>query len=199
METPIKTLPVFELILSEDTDESSGVSVVSFVTEPAIGKNFQYFSKNPKQIKFSVDEDRRITTGPLLIPGLEIYRNVPIEHKVVINKQNIELAAKKFFKTNRVNNVNAEHETLLLNGVYLYESFITDSSRGVLAPLAFKDVPDGTWFMSYNVESDEIWENVKNGTFAGYSIEGLFSQIPIKMNVRNEMQRLHDLYSSIMR
>lgn len=187
----MKKIPTYKLIMSDDIDKSTGLSLVSLVETPAIEETFVYFSKDPQTLKFAIQEDRQIVTGPVLIPDMKIFRNIPEEHYVYIDKAGIEQAVKKFFKTSRINNVNAEHSSLLLNGIYPFESFISDSSRGINPPAIFSNLPDGTWFLSYFIESPEIWSQVKNGTFRGFSIEGLFQQIEVQMS---KMSGSHQLY-----
>jgi len=62
----------------------------------------------------------------------------------------------------------------IANGVYMVESMIVDKERGVNAPQAFKDVEDGSWILSYYVESPEIREKITKGEYKGFSVEGLF-------------------------
>jgi hypothetical protein len=57
----------------------------------------------------------------------------------------------------------------------LFESFISDSSRGIMPMKGFEDAPEGTWFGSMHVENDKVWEFAKQGLLKGFSIEGLFS------------------------
>jgi len=174
----MEKLKTYKLVLSDDADSSTGVSVISLVQEPAIEEGFVYFSKD---IKFSIQDDRRIVTGPVLIPNRKIYRSIPHPHYVVIDKPGIEAVVKKFAKTKRSDNVNTEHSGPLLNGVYSFESFIADKSRGINPPDQFKDLPDGTWFLSYQMESDELWKSVKDGSFTGFSIEGYFDHVPVQL------------------
>jgi len=63
---------------------------------------------------------------------------------------------------------------LQVDGVTMFESFITDPARGINAPAAFKDLPAGTWFGSFAVENDEVWKMVKAGEVKGFSVEGMF-------------------------
>ena len=53
---------------------------------------------------------------------------------------------------------------------------LIDKERGIKAPEGFEDAPDGSWFGSMKVDNDEIWEQVKNGEFRGFSVEGVFKQ-----------------------
>jgi hypothetical protein len=72
------------------------------------------------------------------------------------------------------------HDTKV-EGVYLFESFITDKQRGVQAPKGFPKVADGSWFGSYKIENDQVWRSVLDGTFKGFSIEGYFDMLEVKM------------------
>jgi hypothetical protein len=63
-------------------------------------------------------------------------------------------------------------------GVFVCESFIIDSERGIKAPEGFKQEPDGSWFISMKVENDDVWNKVLEGTFKGFSIEGRFFERP---------------------
>jgi len=62
------------------------------------------------------------------------------------------------------------------NGVYVIESLIIDKERGISTPKGFDEVPDGSWWGSMRVENDEVWQQIKDGVFNGFSVEGLFSQ-----------------------
>ena len=51
-----------------------------------------------------------------------------------------------------------------------------------MPPKAFPDVPDGSWFISAKVEDDATWEKVKSGEVKGFSVEGIFRQVPVRMS-----------------
>ena len=61
----------------------------------------------------------------------------------------------------------------LVDGVYMFESFIINSQR-MPAPEGFEDLPDGSWFGSYKVDNEAVWNEIKAGTFKGFSVEGMF-------------------------
>ena len=44
------------------------------------------------------------------------------------------------------------------------------------------DVPKGTWMVTYKVNDEELWNQIKDGTVRGFSIEGYFIQELIEMN-----------------
>jgi hypothetical protein len=167
-------LPVYKLDINE-FDEETGIDFVSLVENAAIQKDFLAFSETP--IKFAIqDEEKRIVTGAAMIADLPIYRRDEIrgEYYVVFDKESIFKIAKKWARSNQYNSVNAHHKTPIMNGVSLFESYIIDRERGVMPPNGFEEVADGSWFVSYLIDNDEVWSRVKSGEFKGFSVEGVF-------------------------
>lgn len=122
-------------------------------------------------------ESEHIITGPLMIPQQLIYRNSEQfgEHYVKFSVETIKQIAIKFSKKGYQKNVNLMHEAdMQVEGVTMFESFISDSKRGIKPMEAFKDLPDGTWFGSFYVENMKVWELVKSGEVKGFSVEGMF-------------------------
>lgn len=169
---------VYQIDIDEG-DLSTGVEYVALVDDPAILRTWQAF--NAEQIRFQTFNDatgRHIVQGPLMIPDMPIYRNDPThgEHYVIYSKDSIQKIARKFFRMKNTGNVNLMHiPSATVNDVYMIESFIIDSERGIHAPDGFKNLPDGTWFGSYYVENEKVWQEVTNGTFKGFSVEGFFN------------------------
>lgn len=182
-----KTLPIYKLVI-KDEDENMGVNFVALVDEPAIQRNFFAFDN---QMRFAADKERRIITGALMIADMPIYRrNEKMgEFYVVFDKQQIEKIAQRFMKNGYNDNVNKMHDAQqTVEGVYMYESFITDSQRGILAPRGFESTPEGTWFGSYKVDNDEVWnEFIKTGEFKGFSVEGTFDLVPERTALESEI------------
>jgi hypothetical protein len=167
-------LPVYKLDINE-FDEETGIDFVSLVENAAIQKDFLAFSETP--IKFAIqDEEKRIVTGAAMIADLPIYRRDEIrgEYYVVFDKESIFKIAKKWARSNQYNSVNAHHKTPIMNGVSLFESYIIDRERGVMPPIGFEEVADGSWFVSYLIDNDDVWAKVKSGEFKGFSVEGVF-------------------------
>ena len=126
-------------------------------------------------LSFAVqDEDQKIVSGPLMIADLPMYRrDEEGEYYVMFSREQIKKIVQRFFKKGYQAKVNIEHKKPA-EGVYMFESYIIDRERGVNPPKGFKDVADGSWFGSFKVENDDLWKKVKNGTFKGFSVEGLF-------------------------
>lgn len=167
-------LPVYKLDINE-WDEETGIEFVSLVESPAIQKDFLAFSET--LIKFAIqDEEKRIVTGAAMIADLPIYRRDDVrgEYYVVFDKESIFKIAKKWARGNKYDAVNTHHRTPIMDGVSLFESYIIDRERGVMPPKGFDEVADGSWFVSYLVDNDDVWARVKEGEFKGFSVEGVF-------------------------
>ena len=177
-------LPLIEFKLSEDVE---GLQAIALVDTPAIGLNYQAFAGHKFEV---INEDKRIVMGAAMIPDLPIYRRDERgEYYAIFKKETIKALVQKLFKENKHNNFNEQHNAFkILDGVYIYQSFITDSELGISAPSGFENVADGTWFIAAKVENDEAWEKVKEeGLLKGFSVEGVFDLEPYKFKTMNKI------------
>lgn len=169
-------LPVYLLDISEDMNDDAEVDYVALVDKPAIQKNWNAF-KNQQRFEV-VSEDKRIISGPLMLADVPIFRSDATygDYYVVFSKDTIFKIAQKFFKKGYQSNVNLMHSpNAQVDGVTMFESFITDENRGILPMKGFEDAPDGSWFGSFKVDNQDVWNDVKEGKFKGFSVEGLFT------------------------
>jgi hypothetical protein len=177
-------LPFIEFKLSDDVE---GLQAIAFVDAPAIGLNYQAFAPHKFEI---INEEKRIVMGAAMIPDLPIYRRDERgEYYAIFRKETIKALVQKLFKENKHNNFNEQHNAFkILDGVYIYQSFITDQELGILAPKGFENVADGTWFIAAKVENDEAWSKVKeDGILKGFSVEGVFDLEPYKFKKMNKI------------
>jgi len=167
-------LPVIYLTI--DDNEDAGVDAIALVDNPAIERNWMAFSKQSKSYQFEItNEEKRVISGPLMISDLPIFRKTEEgdEYYVVFNSDTIRKIVYKYMKEGRTNSVNEMHETAL-DGVFMFESFIIDDRKKT--PKGYEELPEGSWFGSFRVENDDVWQQVKDGDFRGFSVEGLFSE-----------------------
>ena len=177
-------LPLIEFKLSEDVE---GLQAIALVDTPAIGLNYQAFANHKFEV---INEDKRIVMGAAMIPDLPIYRRDERgEYYAIFKKETIKALVQKLFKENKHNNFNEQHNAFkILDGVYIYQSFITDAELGISAPSGFENVADGTWFIAAKVENDEAWAKVKKeGLLKGFSVEGVFDLEPYKFKKMNKI------------
>jgi len=203
-------LPLYKMFIADDFEGEEEVDFVALVESPAIQRNFLAFAEGVahytaeskmKQEEFSThltfavqDEDQRIVSGPLMIADLPIYRkDEEGEYYVMFTGEQIKKIVQRFFKKGYQAKVNIEHGKKA-EGVYMFESYIIDRERGVKPPTGFEDIADGSWFGSFKVENEKLWDQVKAGTFKGFSVEGLFRYEKAGMIVQKEEQIMAQIF-----
>lgn len=164
-------LPVYEIII--DT-QHQGIDCVSFVEKPAIEQDFEVRLSEEK-IKLSYNEGKREVSGCMLRVNKPIYRcsEEGYEYYIIITKEEAYKARTVFMKKQLNSAVSVEHNGLLLDGVYLTEIFSLTSE--MLALDKYKNNQEGDIFATYKVENDLVWNDVLEGKYKGFSIEGLFN------------------------
>ena len=163
-------LPLINLTI--DDNEETGVEFIALVDTPAIEREWMAFGKQTQRFQIK-DKEKRVVSGAAMISNLPIYR-VDENGKpfyVKFDTATIEKIVHKFFKSQPSTAVNLMHEDLT-SDVYIFESFIIDEHKRT--PEGFGKIPNGSWFVSMKIDNDEVWAKVKDGTFRGFSIEGIF-------------------------
>lgn len=178
-------LPLYNV---EFDDDISVFNNVAIVTEPAIEVPFIRLSKQEEpRIRLKIDEERRLVSGPALIPEEPIYRNQDGRRFYIkYTADTIKRMALNFFKKDRQNEGNVEH-AVPVNGITYFESYIIDKGRGI-NPKEF-DLPDGTWILTAKVENDDVWDLIKSGDLTGFSID----IANVRFSEDKEIDNLEDL------
>lgn len=187
-------IPVYTLELDNTGEMKYGIQAVALVDSPAIEEDFVKFSKE-LEVKFEVNNaEKRIVTGALMIPDQLIYREVNGKpFYVTATRETIYEACQKFASENRNSMVKATHEsTDMLPDVFIFESFVTDENR-VTTVKNFENLPVGTWFITCKVNNNDVWNQINEGTFKGFSLEALFKLKPLAMLTDEEIQMIKDL------
>ena len=94
----------------------------------------------------------------------------------------------KYFKYGYHNNVDTNHNFKLENGITLTQMFIKDTEKGV-NPSGFDDVKDGSLFAEFHVENEQIWKDIKEGKYKGFSLAGTFN---VEEKVEDEDEKIYD-------
>lgn len=190
----MEKLPIYELVVDE-ASESMGVSAIALVDMPAIGVNWQAFST---QKRFEVqNQEERVIMGAAMIPDLPILRlsadGTP--YHVIFKKDTVKTLARKFMREGRFREFNMMHDSeAKANGVFIFETWLVDRERGKMPPKGFENIADGSWFISAKVDDDVMWNKIKSGDFAGFSIEGYFDDLELdkmhKTSMSNKVEAL---------
>jgi len=121
---------------------------------------------------------QNVIFGPAMIPDKKFYRKandvIKEPHYVIFSAETIAKIRTKFHKKKHDNRVNINHDGVLVQNVIMIESFLLDSGNRNALPNEFKDLPDGTWMISYEVENLEILKMINEKNINGFSVEGLF-------------------------
>lgn len=183
-------LPIYEAVLD---GENTGMYAISFVDAPAVNINWMAYSEMKENLKFSVEnEEERMVLGVVMLADTPIYRRDEEgrEFYVVYKPKTLEMMAEKYLKDGFQNSVDLNHDGQYIGGAKMVELFIKNKERGI-DPVGF-DVNDGSLFARFHVEDDNLWSEIKNGTFNGFSLAGFFG-VEYKHKKQYKMSKLAKL------
>jgi hypothetical protein len=180
-----KKLPIYYASINEDLNglelKQQGIQNIALVDSPAMLTEWLMFSEHkPIEFKMALQEEQRIVTAPVIIADLPIYRKIEnegvIEEFYVVYKKDTNMQIlQKYMLDGNQKKVKLTHDTSdLSKGVFVFEIFMSDESRGISAPKGFENLSDGTIYCSMKINNDAIWNEVKAGKVKGISLEGFF-------------------------
>ena len=169
-------IPVYNAIL---TDEETGMFKISLVDDPAVMSNFQAFDATRKMQLYAIqDEDKRLVRGCIMRADFPIYRRDSKmgEYYIIYKADTIRAMAEKYLLEGRQNDVNLMHQDGSdVDGVQMVQYFIKGDGIQVTG---FDECADGSLFGEFHVVNDEVWDEIKAGTYKGFSLEGVFDLVP---------------------
>lgn len=181
----MNNIPIFEAVID---NLECGIYKISLVDLPAVESDFVYFDKQDKVMKFNIEnEEQHMVTGVIMRSNFLIYRYDEQfgEYYLKFSPETIKLMAEKMMYDSTFNNINLMHEYGTdVDGVNLIEIFIKDTEKGI-NPKGFDDIENGSLFATYKINNDVIWNEIKNGTFKGFSLEGMFDMAQIQLKKQN--------------
>jgi len=183
---------IVELILDEQ-QMASGIDAISIVEAPAIESNFVALKSH--EVKFAkVDAEKRILMGPILIPDKPIYRKQIVdgamdEFYIYFSKDTVRKASQMFLMKGNQANATVEHE-LSVQGVCMVETWLKEDMEKDKSAIYGMTDPVGTWMGCLKVTNDQVWNDVKDGKFKGFSIEGYFAD---KMKMSKQPSLLNEV------
>ena len=167
-----KKLPIYYASINEDLNglelKQQGIQNIALVDSPAMLTEWLMFSEQkPIEFKMALQEEQRIVTAPVIIADLPIYRKIEnegvIEEFYVVYKKDTNMQIlQKYMLDGNQKKVKLTHDTSdLSKGVFVFEIFMSDESRGISAPKGFENLSDGTIYCSLKINNDAIWNEVK--------------------------------------
>lgn len=154
---------------------------ISLVDDPAVMSNFLAFDNTRKVVMYQVEnEEKRLVRGVVMRADFPIYRYDARfgEYYIIYKAEQIRKMAEKYLAESRQNDVNIMHEDGSdVDGVQMVQYFIKESANGI-NPAGFEEIADGSLFAEFHVVNDDVWNAVKEGTYKGFSLEGVFDIVP---------------------
>jgi hypothetical protein len=134
----------------------------------------------------TIDSEKRLLLGAVLVPDLEIYRNQNgHEFFIKFSKDTIRKSMENFFKMSYQQNSSLEHDKEIKNVTFV-ESWIKEDDVHDKSVQYGMNEPVGTWYATMKVDNEEIWNDyVKTGQVKGFSIDGMFDLEKINLTQTN--------------
>lgn len=172
---------IYRVSINDLNDPMLGLMAISIVDFPAVKKNFIHFKdESEKRIMLKADDEQRVITGVALLADTPIYRFNPAfggDYWIVFERDTIKQLVEKYSRDGLLNVINLQHDetTYSIEACTMIESYFVNNERGI-CPVEFKDVPDGSWIVSFRVTDEELWKQIKasrggEGELNGFSVE----------------------------
>ena len=188
-------IPVYQAVIS---DEETGMFKISLVDAPAVMSDFQAFDAERRPLLYAIqDEEKRLIRGCIMRADFPIYRRDSKmgEYYVIYKADEIRKMAEKYLLEGRQNNVNLMHQDGSdVDDVQMVQYFIKGDGIQVDG---FDECADGSLFGEFHVVNDAIWEEIKAGTYKGFSLEGVFDLVPEQD--KDEIQEIVDILDGAFR
>lgn len=178
----MKKLKVKEFLINEDDT----ITAIAITTKPAIGVDFITFSEQEleeklEEIKFTIiNEEKRIFAGPLMIPDKYIYRideKTGEEYVGKFSTKTIEQISEIYMYKANQKNINMEHKVPIYTGICITQNWLIEDNKidkAFSEKFGYKNLPIGTWMGMMKVFDKDLWEDLKQSNFKGFSVEGIF-------------------------
>lgn len=166
----------------------SEVFAISVVDSPAVESNFVALAKQeqPKPVFLSKD-DKHMLYGIILRADFPIYRNDEFgEYYIEFSADAIERLERKYMKNFAQKNWTKDH-TDFAEGLTLTESWlVTDPENDKSKVLGLEGVTKGSWVGGCLVDDNELWAEIKEGKFRGFSVEAWCGMDEVVKEIKNK-------------
>lgn len=191
----MERLPIYKATIA---DADAGMFRISLVDDPAVESLFLAFDKQKPVLMYKVsDEEKRLVRGVVMRADFPIYRNDSEmgEYYIIFKKDDIREIAEKYLLEGRQNEVNLMHRKGSdVDGVQMVQYFIKGDGVSVEG---FDNISDGSLFAEFHIVNDDVWEQVKNGTYRGFSLEGAFNLERVKFQRKSNMSKLQRIKAAL--
>lgn len=168
----------------------SDVYCISVVDFPAVESNFVALKKDEKpQMVCLSKEDKHMLYGVILRADFPIYRVDEYgEYYIEFGQDTIERLERKYMKNFAQKEWTIDHMKWA-DGLTLTESWlVTDPENDKSKALGLQGVSKGSWVGGCLVENLELWQEIREGRFNGFSVEAWCNLEEIQEEIKNKEQ-----------
>jgi len=183
-------MKVFKLIVN--LDDETGLTFNALVDQPAHNKAVMAFNKQ-SQSYLAFDDNKQMITGIAISANQLIERNSPEmgRYYVYFEPKEVEKMILKMSRQQLLSSVNLMHDgKQKVEGITFMEGYFVTKTNRPSTGLDNQNIQNGSYVMTYFVEDKKLYKEIQNGKYLGYSIEGLFEQIPIKINTNQKLKTM---------
>ena len=124
-------------------------------------------SQQQAELLLTIDEIAQKTASAVI----EVWRFQELENK----------AQEQVLSLEEVMNLVEEYQLPIIQNVPI----VTMRMESIDGVTKNQNLKDGSWIVSYKVDNDQVWNDIKNGKHVGFSIEGWFDKENIKLKTKN--------------
>ena len=179
---------------AKDSEEQNALKSQNSNTPGPLGS-----ISNNARVSFSFNEEKRIITGPLMIPNKMILLRETdgSPYYIWFSRKTIRKMAEKFFKMNNHNNTDINHDENITDKNTLVESWISESMEYDKSRKLGFALPPGTWYVSYKINDDDTWKKIKSGELKGFSLAGGFIKKMKPVNPELTLNKIKDILNQV--
>lgn len=175
-------------VLPSDSD----LTAISLVFSPAVELPFIALSKQNRTMQFKAVEngEKHYLYGVALRCDFDIYRKYGDEEFYInFSEEAIRRMMIKYFKNYGQKNWTLEHGYNFVEGLTICESWqVTDPDTDKATALGLEGVGKGDWIIGVDCSDNEIWNEIKDGKYTGFSVEAFCSFDEINTLIENNRQ-----------
>ena len=125
-----------------------------------------------RDVQLWIEKDAAVADEQRLVYGIVLVPELPDSQGDIVSAEEIEQTAHRFLVSYRQQGI--QHVGEPIPSIEVVESYIAP----VQMEMAGRMVPQGSWVMVSKINDDEIWQMVKDGLLAGFSIQGTAYSAP---------------------
>lgn len=138
--------------------------------------NWWRMSAQKSEWKFAEDDDKQVITGP----AMKAFQLIPRKDEdgnlfhVYFSEDTIKRLSEKFLKEHKQHMTDINHSMLPTEENTLVESWIVEDPEMDKSKALGFNPTKGDWYVSYKINNEETWKQIKEGKLNGFSIAGQF-------------------------